>query len=80
MTYPSNHRRTPMTEQAKSTEQVVYTKSEVEAAELAVEINEYLIDNYSDYSAHVMLAALLINVDGLTKAIQGRNKHDETRS
>ena len=64
-----------------SDEQVVYTKSEVEAAEIAVEINEYFIDNYSDYSAHVMLAALMINVDGLVKAIKMmKETQDETRS
>jgi len=71
-----------MTNQAKSTDkQKVYTKSEVEAAELAVEINEYLIENYSDYSTHVMLAALLINVDGLTHAIRMiKETQNETRS
>jgi len=59
----------------------VYTAAEVEASEIAVELNEFLIDKFSDYSAHVVLAALLINVDGLVTAIKTqKEKQDESSS
>lgn len=64
------------TKNQNSTEQQVYTQAEMEAAEIAEAVTEFLLDNYSEYPSQTVLASLLMVTNSLMLAIREKqNEH-----
>lgn len=53
----------------------VITKEELEVAEIATDLTEYLIENYGEYPSHVLFASLMVVTNSLFKAMEQQRKN-----